>query len=525
MSIDRTYELDTKHASHIPESVSDRLYDSIARIEKNSFYGTGFFLKIKIKEKIKYFFITCGHVITKNDINSEISFDIYYGKKNSEIKKTIKIDSHQRFFAYFGGKQDVTIIEILKKDKIPENKFLIPDLSYKYGYDIYKEEKCLLAGYPRDQIYEKERHISSGEIKKIKGFEFKHTLDTRKGSSGAPVCLIKNIQVIGIHKQGNTKECINYGTFIGTIIDQLEKVFKEKKIVNNAFITLEDYNNQEILSLHKEILNYYNNQNENNYFKAINELKEYLNNKKEIKNKDEFIENLEIFKNMKKNYKKIIKLYTGENSFCYFMNRILRENDKLSLKKFNYFIGGFLKALDISGNILNCGIKYSCQVYRIQIIPLKDLILFKENINKIISFKSFISVSPLATKISSDFMEVDKMFQVLFKINYDYKENCELDFFDITKLSKYPGEKEHVFRIFSFFKVINVVINKNKKQAEIIMDSIGRMKGIENELSKLKEINNVKIIFNQSSISKSVLGPLNFLANIFSSKVIFTYSV
>ena len=38
----RINENDTKHATHIPESVSDKLYDSIARIEKENEIGTGF---------------------------------------------------------------------------------------------------------------------------------------------------------------------------------------------------------------------------------------------------------------------------------------------------------------------------------------------------------------------------------------------------------------------------------------------------------------------------------------------------
>lgn len=125
------------------------------------------------------------------------------------------------------------MIEILEKDDIPKSKYLIPYSSYKYGYDTYKNGRFILAGYPSDEIYQKERHMSSGEIKKIFDLEFSHSLDARSGSSGSPICLFSNTQVIGIHKQGDKKRPLNYGTFIGIIIDELEQKYKELNRNNN----------------------------------------------------------------------------------------------------------------------------------------------------------------------------------------------------------------------------------------------------------------------------------------------------
>ena len=209
-------EADTKHASFISETASDAIYNSIVRIEIQNKWGTGFFLKKQIQNEFKYFLITCEHVITKYDVNSKIPIQLYYGKKSNEKKKIIVLDNTKRFIACFGGKEkDVTVIEILKSDDIPEDKYLMADLNYKYGYNIYKNCKLFLAGYPDDPMYQNERHISSGEIKSIKGFEFEHSIDTRPGSSGAPICLIENLRLIGIHKQGDKIKAINRGTFIG----------------------------------------------------------------------------------------------------------------------------------------------------------------------------------------------------------------------------------------------------------------------------------------------------------------------
>ena len=116
----------------------------------------------------------------------------------------------------------------MKSDNIPEDKYLLPDMNYKNGgFNMYSESDFYLAGYPSvDDIcneYEGERHVSSGKIKRVfNNFEFEHTLDTRPGSSGSPICLINNRYVIGIHKAGDKNTFINQGTFLGEIIDSLE---------------------------------------------------------------------------------------------------------------------------------------------------------------------------------------------------------------------------------------------------------------------------------------------------------------
>ena len=58
--------------------------------------------------------------------------------------------------------------------------------------------------------------------------EFEHSLDAIGGNSGSPICLANNLFVVGIHKQGDGKRPINYGTFLGYILDILEKEEKEK---------------------------------------------------------------------------------------------------------------------------------------------------------------------------------------------------------------------------------------------------------------------------------------------------------
>ena len=263
--MDRINETDTKHANTIPESSSELIFNSITRIEYGDKIGTGFFMKIVIKDKIFKFLVTCEHVVTEEMIKNKTKINIYYGKKNFEINKIIELNEKERYIKDFKVSLDITLIQILKSDNIPENKFLSPDLNYRNGYHFYRDKSFYLAGYPhleeKDGIHHleqmKERCISSGKITSFNEYEFEHSLDARSGSSGSPICLINNKCIIGIHKHGNKKEPINYGTFIGIVLDEIEK---DKNLISNNFESndLKTENNLNIenkLKNEKDIIN------------------------------------------------------------------------------------------------------------------------------------------------------------------------------------------------------------------------------------------------------------------------------
>ena len=243
-------ECDTNHAKLIPENINDKLYNSIVKIIlNNGIKATGFFMKIKINREIKCLF-TCKHVIGQNDFNNKININLYYGKKDKENYRQIKLDRNIRFMKVFD--EDVTLIEIIENDKISEDKYLDVDLNYQHGYDKYKDKdkNFYLAGYPKDY---NTRSISSGKIQEIiSDYEFSHTLDTKEGSSGSPICN-ENGDVIGIHTSGDEKNKINYGIFIGKIIDTL----KNQSIVNNNknYIIAELYINDKNINENIRIIN------------------------------------------------------------------------------------------------------------------------------------------------------------------------------------------------------------------------------------------------------------------------------
>lgn len=107
-------------------------------------------------------------------------------------------------------------------------------MNYKNGLDFYKNNFFYLAGYPRNNFNDGERSISSGKITDIiNKAEFEHSLCTGPGNSGSPIyyCVGNNLSAVGIHKQANKTRLINYGTFLGYILDNLEN---EDKNVNKA---------------------------------------------------------------------------------------------------------------------------------------------------------------------------------------------------------------------------------------------------------------------------------------------------
>jgi len=140
-------EVDTGHATLIPESISEKLYNSISRIIYNG-EATGFFMKIKLNNKEKKCLFTCFHVISDQDIQNQIIIHIYFGKKGKESHREIELDENKRFIRAY-KEEDITLIEIIDDDRISDGKYLNPDLNY-HDYNRYLKKNFYLAGYPQN---------------------------------------------------------------------------------------------------------------------------------------------------------------------------------------------------------------------------------------------------------------------------------------------------------------------------------------------------------------------------------------
>ena len=225
----------------IPESNSLMMYNSIVRIEYKlkigeEVVGTGFFMKIPHENTNEYFnfLVTNCHVIPESIVEEKKEIDIFFGNSKMERNRKIDLDRNKRYIKC-NKDCDYTVIQILNRDNISNGKYLYPEPNYKKGCEFYLNKPCYLAGYPiisknKEGFLNKklERCISPGKItriNKVYNYDFEHYLETKNGSSGSPICSIDDGKVIGIHKGGIKQFQINFGTFIGFIINDFEKPY------------------------------------------------------------------------------------------------------------------------------------------------------------------------------------------------------------------------------------------------------------------------------------------------------------
>ena len=192
--------------------------------------GTGFFLKFDIGQNKFNCLISNEHVITSDIINNSYNIDISYDYLYKSIK--IQLDTKKRYIKGFQNKGlDITIVEMIKDDKINEDYFLEPELEERINRNL-TNSRIYIPQYPNGDKLKNAR----GQIKEINKYEFTHLANTYYGSSGSPVFLEKSIKVIGIHKQGNIEKNENYADFIYPVI----KLINEEKgnIKNNSIYIL-----------------------------------------------------------------------------------------------------------------------------------------------------------------------------------------------------------------------------------------------------------------------------------------------
>ena len=220
-------------------SINDEFFDSIALINYNNDstndelggdVGTGFFIKLKINNKIAPYLCTASHVIkydkdkiplTFNEIddnNKEVTTQISFNEKEKNIIRKEENDI------------DIIFIELLDEEiKNISINYLELENEYIDNPIKYIDSQVIMAGYPVKE-YEKNRgpFISLGRVINIKDNYITYDIYTEKGSSGSPVCIINKdnkLKLIGIHKEhdGNEKKNYNKGILFGPIFRNIFK--------------------------------------------------------------------------------------------------------------------------------------------------------------------------------------------------------------------------------------------------------------------------------------------------------------
>ena len=193
--------------------------------------GTGFFLRFLICGRFFKCLISNEHVINKDLINTNTQIYLLYD--NNEKTTTIKLNSQERYIkAFIDNGLDITIVEILDKDNILSNYFL---MGYYYSIidGLIDNEICLI-GYPKGGKIT----MSKGKLIKIDNYEFTHLASTEQGESGSPIFVNKCI--LGIHKESNKRNLENYGDFIYPAINIIKEDLRNRysfgKYINGKYI-------------------------------------------------------------------------------------------------------------------------------------------------------------------------------------------------------------------------------------------------------------------------------------------------
>ena len=222
-----------------------KVLKSVCKIMCQNGVGTGFFIKLYKDEKELLCLMTNEHIISKEMIESNEIIDVKY--KNEQKWLRIKLDEKERYILN-NKEMDITIVEIISKDKIKDKFFLLPNINNNIDYI---NKKIYIVQYPEGN----DLSYSEGKIKEIKNYNLIYDASTQSGSSGSPILLKDTTKVIGIHKRGNSHKKENRGTLIYSFIQILNC---KKKIYKNG----EYYIGEMLQGLkHGKGFEYYNNGN------------------------------------------------------------------------------------------------------------------------------------------------------------------------------------------------------------------------------------------------------------------------
>ena len=160
--------------------------------------------------------MTIGRLLSKIYMDNTWIIKAIYNNGQNEIY--LNID--ERFNKDFSFKDlDIYIIEILPKDNIPEDYFLLPDYQYLSNFETLINKEIIILHFSKEY---------NATINQFNKNEFSLLGINETISEGSPILLKESNKVIGIYKRNNINNCAD---FIEPIVDYL-KNYSEKHIGN-----------------------------------------------------------------------------------------------------------------------------------------------------------------------------------------------------------------------------------------------------------------------------------------------------
>ena len=198
---------------------------TIYKIKSGNRKGTGFYLKLKIKEINfeKFFFFTNFHVLNKERLNFE------YEIINKDNKKN-KFKKNNNTHIFESEQLDYFCIEV---DENENNDFLTLDESL--SNKNYLNSPILISGFQKGEL-----NLTRGEgrITEINNIFFYYNVSTEEGQSGSPISN-QDSSIIGIHRGYDPEMNKNIGLSFKIILENIKKeyiqlVIKNQPIFNNT---------------------------------------------------------------------------------------------------------------------------------------------------------------------------------------------------------------------------------------------------------------------------------------------------
>ena len=250
------------------KNILNQMNKCVCRIY-NGCEGTGFFTKIPFNNILLPVLITNNHIINQNDIKNNKKLSIYLDK---EIR-SIKIDEKRK--RYTNEKLDITIIEIKEEDKLNNEYIELDDniIDYfklnkkekpNYINELYCNKSIYILNYPEGNNIV----VSYGKPPKLSDMGISHKCNTKEGSSGSPILLIKNQKLIGVHYGTSNIYEFNKGTLL------IYSIIEFQKIKNNLLIfdNIGKINNNEIKNY---IIGEFDIKKDNENIRIINSYEQY----------------------------------------------------------------------------------------------------------------------------------------------------------------------------------------------------------------------------------------------------------
>ena len=197
---------------------------SICRYEISNRPSFGFFIKIFKEYKYLPCLITSNHLITKEMIDNKYILNISFD--NGQIKGQIQLSKDERYILDLSEiNNDLLLIELLKKDNIGDDYFLLPDLRDAKRPEKLKNENIEI---PQSLLNGKLNYTQL-KIDEIKNNDFIYSIKVNEDFCGCPIFRPENNKVIGILMPNENNEDKKSAVFIHPIFEFLNNEYTHEK--------------------------------------------------------------------------------------------------------------------------------------------------------------------------------------------------------------------------------------------------------------------------------------------------------